>query len=104
MPVHANFSYARYSDGVLAVGLQAATPIGGWTIQLTVTKRFGSPNISGLINKIAASGTGGGQSGITITDSGQGRFNIRLDSGDTTNLDFGNYAGIIERTDSGFRT
>lgn len=104
MPVHANFSYAKYADGVLTVGLQQPAPIGNWTIQFTTTKHFGTPNVSGLISKIAGSGTGGGQSGITIVDSGQGRFNVKINSVDTSGLDYGNYAGVIERVDSGFRT
>ena len=100
MPIYADFSIGKLEDGTLTVALQPPVAIGGWQIQFTVQKHFGG--ISGIytayvsgINSI---------SGITITNSGQGIFNIALPSYWASGLDFGNYSYSVERRDSGFRT
>ena len=63
--------------------------------------RFGG--ISGFAIASVASGYNG-QSGINITNSGQGVLNITIPSLATSGIDFKNYAFAIERLDSGFRT
>ena len=61
-----------------------------------------SGSVSGLITKSTASGYGGGVSGITITNSGEGRFNIALFRTDLSgDWDNGAYAFTVERLDSG---
>lgn len=96
------FTLVQYSDGILTIGMQPATAIGGWSLLFQVSKRFDSS--SGLITKSVASGYGGGQSGITVTNSGLGQFNVRFNSVDTSGLDAGLYAFSCTRTDSGFVT
>jgi hypothetical protein len=102
MPVIADFSFVKFDDGTITVGLQDPTPIGGWDIQFVVSKRFDGAS-SGIVTKSVASGFNGA-SGITITDSGQGHFNIALNGIDTSGLEPGNYATRTERTTSGFHT
>lgn len=99
--VLADIVTGRYEDGTFVVELNNPTPIGGWTIDFLVQKRFGG--LSGLIHKQVASGFNGA-SGITITNSGQGVFQIALNSVDTSGLDYGNYAYATQRLDSGSRT
>jgi hypothetical protein len=101
LPVYANFTLARYEDGILTVSMTPPTPIGGWTLQFSVCTRFGGT--SPLVTKSCASGYNG-TSGITITNSGQGFFAVQLKSADTSGLDPGNFAYVIERLDSGARS
>lgn len=102
MPVLVDMVSYRYEDAVLTVGLAPPVAIGGWNIRYQVSHRFGGS--SGLITKSAASGYGGGVSGITVTNSGQGIFNIAINGADTSGLEYGNYAYAIERLDSGNRS
>lgn len=100
--VFTELSLISYSDGLLTIGLQPPTAIGGWAIDCKVTKRFGGE--SGLIQKSCASGYGNGASGITVTNSGQGIFAVRVNEGNTSGLDPGTYAILAKRTNSGFVT
>ena len=102
MAIYSNFSLIRYEDGILSVSLTNPTNISSWNIQFRASKRFGS--CSGLIIKSADATYQNGQSGITYTNAAQGQFNIRIDSVDTSGLEFGNYAFAIERLDPGNRT
>jgi len=99
--IFTDFSLGRYEDGVLTVTLTPPTPIGGWTIRFMAQRHFGG--LSGYAVKYTASGLDG-MSGITITNSGLGIFNIQLNSSDMSGLPFGNYATGSERLDSGQRT
>jgi hypothetical protein len=101
MPILADFTLCRYEDGSLVVSLAPGTNIGGWSMRFALQHRFGG--ISGIIEKWMASGYYG-VSGMNINNSGQGVFNIGVNSADTSGLDFGNYAYTVERLDSGFRT
>ncbi len=101
MPVLVDFSLSRPESATLTVSMTPAVPIGGWSIQFQALKRFGG--ISGLITKSVSSGFNG-LSGITVTNSGQGVFNISLYSSDTSGLSYGNYAYSNMRLDSGFIT
>ncbi len=101
--VFTGFDLVAYADGILTIQLSPATAVGGWAAEFTVSKRF--DGISGYIRKTVASGYGGGQSGITILDSGAGRFNIRIWGPDGSGLmDPGTYAMQFTRTDSGLNT
>lgn len=92
-----DFSFQKFGDGTLQISLTNPTPIGSWDIRFLVLKRFGST--SGLIQKYYSSGFTG--SGITLVNSGQGTLNVSLRSVDTSGLEFGNYAYVAERTNSG---
>lgn len=101
MPVIVNITISRYEDAVLTIGLEPPTPVGGHTIQFQTLRAFGG--VSGLINKYVASGLNN-QSGINITNSGQGIFNVRINELDTSGWNYGNYAYQVKRLDSGFAT
>ena len=109
MAVQVDFAIARFDDGVLVLALEPPEPVGGWQVQFTQWRRFpyntsGAP-VSGLITKSCASGYGGGQSGITVTNSGAGIFSITLFATDISGeIDQGNYAYRVERLDSGYRS
>lgn len=98
MPVLADFTIGRYSDGVLTVYMAPPVPVGAWNIQFQTTKRFGGG--SGLITKSVSSGYNG-VSGITITNSGIGVLNVNINSNDTSGLNYGVYAFTLSRLDSG---
>lgn len=102
MAVKVDVSIARNEDAVLAITMAPPVNIAGWNIRFRAQHRFGG--LSGFITKSAASGFGGGQSGITIANSGTGAFNVRLNSPDTSGQEYGAYAYTAERMDSGFRT
>jgi len=101
MPVIADIPFTKFEDGTLTISLEPSVAIGGWNIQFQVWKRFGGE--SGLITKSTASGYNN-VSGIDITNSGLGIFDISIGSHDTSGLDFGNYASKAERLTSGNRT
>lgn len=91
-----------YSDGVLTIGLQPPTAIGGFSLEAKVTKRFRGE--SGLITKYCSSGNAAGASGITVVNSGQGIFNVSIRESNTSGIDPGTYALQVKRTDSGLAT
>ena len=101
MPIQADFTFSRYEDGILSVALTSPTAIGSWDIRFRVQRHFGG--LSGLIAKSMASGFNN-VSGIAVVNSGQGIFNVTLNSVDTSGLEYGNYAYSIDRFDSGNRT
>lgn len=101
MPIIADFTISRYADGILSIDLEPPIPIGGWNIQMTIQKRLGST--TPLIVKNVATGFNG-VSGITITNSGQGKMDIVVRSADASGLEFGNYSHNVWRMDSGNRT
>ncbi len=103
MPVTTDFSWIRYQDGILNVSLEPPVPIGGWEIEFKVTKRFGSDFTSGYFSKCVASGFNG-MSGINITNSGQGQFEVSIQSQDTSGMDYGAFAAQCNRISSGART
>lgn len=102
MPKFADFYIVRGNDGLITVGVEPPTPIGGWEIQFLATHRFGG--VSGIIDRRVASGYGAGQSGITILNSGQGIFQVNVWAGDTSGSQFGNIVYTAKRLDSGFQT
>ena len=100
LTVYANFVSAVYEDGLLVISMTPEEPVGGWTLQTVVTKRFGG---TPLVSRYMASGYYG-VSGMNIVNSGQGIFSVTLNSSDFSGKDPGNYAFQITRTDSGSRT
>lgn len=109
MPVQIDFALARFDDGTLVVALEPPQPVGGWNIQYTQWKRMpqttsGGP-VSGLVTKSCTSGYQAGQSGITVTNSGQGVFSVALFGTDISGTaDSGPYFYRVERLDSGYRS
>lgn len=103
MPVYGDFRLIQSEDALDTFSMQNPTPIGSWDLQVYVSKRFGIGS-SGLIVASAASGYGGGQSGITITNSGNGTFTFPINSPATSGWQAGNYATVISRLDSGYNS
>lgn len=101
MAIIQDFSLDRTEDATVTIVMTPPTPIGGWSIRTTLTKRYGS--VSGIFDKYVSSGLNGA-SGITVVDSGLGVFNVKIDSNDTSGLNYGNYVHCSKRLDSGFVT
>lgn len=102
MPVVVDFSLAKHEDGVLLVRMSPPVNVGGQTLRFSVSRRHGSD--APFLVKFAASGYGGGQSGVTVTDSGLGAFGVQLYGSEFSGKDPQNYAYKVERMDSGSRT
>lgn len=100
MPVIADFTLVQLEDGIMTVTMRPPVAVGGWTCQFAFMRRFGGTPFA---IKYLASGYNGA-SGITITDSGVGRFAVRINSVDSSGLDPVNVACKFDRIDSGFRT
>lgn len=101
MPVFTNFSIVRYEDGVLTVQLVNPAAVGGWDIRADFSRRLGG---TPFVSKYSYSGSANGVSGITITNSGQGVFQVKIDSPDTSGFYSQNVAYDINRTNSGHVT
>lgn len=103
MPAYGDFSMER--DGTLSVSLPTPTNVAGWRMQYTMWRRFPqgvSGSVSGMVTKVTASGYGGGESGITVASSGEGRWSIALFGSDVSGgLQPGAYSYRFERLDSG---
>lgn len=94
-------SLTAETDTTIGVQLTPAVAIGGWNIEFEMKTHFGG--VSGIITKSVASGFNGA-SGITVTNSGEGLFNISIRAGDTSGLLYAPYAYTTRRDDSGFKT
>jgi hypothetical protein len=101
MALHADFSLVQYENGVLAIGLAPPTAIGGMSLVWTLGKRPGGSTINAV--RSVASGYNA-QSGITITNSGEGQLFVSIYPVDTSGLDPGNYYYTLNKVDSGFAT
>lgn len=101
MPIYGDFSLVKYEDGILTINMNPPVPIGAWDIRFRLSKRFGSDEL--ISEKTVASGFNN-QSGINITDSGQGRFRITVKGSEMSGYDAGNYAFDVTRFTSGSRT
>lgn len=103
MPNVADINLAQYADGVITIAMTPPVAVGGWSVKFTMARRFSSD--SGICFRYGASGFGGGESGVTVLDSGLGRFRVKAPSPEeTSGLEPGNFAIQFERTDSGSRT
>lgn len=98
MPYEQDFALNRYVDLSLVIDLRPPMPIGGLDLRLTVSDRFGS--ITPRFVKSMSSGFYN-VSGLNILDSGQGRISAKINSVDTSGLDWGCYAYELKRFDSG---
>ena len=98
MPLYSDFTLGKFEDGIVVLELTPPIPIGGMSLEFTLAKRIGA---TPLLTKSAASGFGGGVSGMTILNSGQGLLSISFQSQEMSGLDIGAYACRIARTDSG---
>lgn len=103
MPIIGTFDLTKGTDADLTIELSPPMNVGGWSVRCVFAKRFDVS--SGMLpDRVAASGYGGGQSGITVLDSGAGRFRITAPTPEEmSGRDPGNYALQFERTDSGSR-
>lgn len=102
--ITANYSQVLRTDGNLAIGMVPATNIGGWGLRFTVYERWLAT--SGVLQKTCASGFAGSGnlSGIVVTNSGNGQFNIPIRAQDTSGLNSQVYVYDVWRTDSGYVT
>lgn len=99
MALFENFSIIRKEDALLSISLNPPVSIAGWSLEFRVNKRFGS--CSGLIIKSANLPTFNNVSGINVTNTAQGMFQVTLNSVDTSGFDFGNYAYGVQRLNAG---
>ena len=94
MSFQKDVKWAKFDDGVLSFQVIPLDDISQWTIVFEVREDFESS--SGLIVKSIGSGmnalSGSQASGISISSSGEGRYNIHLDYADTSGLSLTNYA------------
>ena len=88
MPAYTEFEIAQWSDGVLTVALNPPFPVGGVSIIFTMSKRDGG---SPLVSKVCNSGYGAGQSGIIVTNSGQGKMSVIFSPPEVSGLSPGAY-------------
>ncbi len=100
-PVLGDFSLGRYEDALLNFSLNPPVAVGGWGVQFLLEHRFGG--LSGIIIGTVASGYSS-LSGIAVTNSGQGVFQVTVPGMLTSGLDYGNYAYTLARVDSGSYT
>lgn len=101
MAEYADYTLARYEDGVLAVEMTPPTNISGWAIEAILTRRFGEE--TPIARKSCASGFNN-VSGINITNGGQGHFQVSFFASEVSGVDPGNLACVIRRTQSGVQT
>ena len=100
MAIFTDFVLFSAENGIVTVAMTPPTPIGGWTLQFTMTHR---PNGTPIIVKSMASGYYG-TSGMNIVNSGQGIMSIALYPSEVSGLDPSTYAWNVYRLDSGFAT
>lgn len=100
IPQNADFILNKAEDGTLTINLAPQQAVGGWTVQFTLMKRFnGDP----ILTKSCASGFIN-VSGINVVNSGTGSFTVRFNPAEFSGNVEGNYAFLLQRTDSGFAT
>lgn len=104
MPEIANFDTPKFADGVITITLVPPQNVGGLSFVCAFGKRFGVSSSGILFSRQVTSGYGGGQSGITVTNSGQGVFQVTAPTPEEmSGRDPGNYAYEFYATDSGGR-
>jgi hypothetical protein len=101
MVVQMDYLWSQGDAGTLVIDMVPPTPVGGESFQFNFSHRFGG--LSGWAFKYVSSGYNG-QSGISIVDSGAGRFQVQITPTDTSGLAFGAYSFSFKRTDSGAQT
>lgn len=80
MSINIDFNLERRAAGTLNITMTPPVNLGGQDVRFVMWRRENhlSGYVSGLILKSMASGYGNGVSGITLTESGQGVFNVAL--------------------------
>ena len=102
MAINADLPIARFQDGILNVDVEPSVAIGGWTIQFKVTGRHGFMSGAKILKSVASGYND--SSGINVTNSGNGQFQVRIFGSETSGLNYGAYAMQVERIDSGSQT
>lgn len=98
MPIESDFLLQRDENGNIIITLDTPAPIGGEYLRFQMSKRFGSA--SGIYSAYSNSGMDG-VSGLTITNSGQGKVQIAFEPSHVSGLNAGNYACKLQRLSSG---
>lgn len=101
MPIFTDISVVKYEDLTIPVTLSPPVAVGGLDLRFSVLRHF--DGVSGIVEKFVSSGYNN-TSGINITNSGQGIMSIRVRSQDTSGIDPGSYAWVLESLSSGVRT
>ena len=87
MPIIHNFSIVHREPGKFPISLSPAVSIGGRTIEYVLLNHYGGQP---RLTKSAASGFSA-VSGITITNSSEGKFQVDIIGADTSGWPFGVY-------------
>jgi hypothetical protein len=99
---YADFNVAEYADGLLKLTMTPSVNVGSKGVAFNLYERVGSP--TPILTRSSSSGYGGGESGITVLDSGGGVFGIRAPTPEEmSGRDAGNFAYEFLFTDSGNR-
>lgn len=98
MPLQADYTLARYEDGILSLSLKTPSAIGGMSVEFTVMNRYGGEP---FIRNSMASGFIG-VSGINITNSGNGVMATAIYDAQMSGKPYQNYASQWRRLDSGY--
>jgi len=98
MPVIQDFSFIRFSDGTLTIGMTPPCSVAGQTLRFSMMRRFGGDV---RFDKWTASGYTQGESGISVLDATKGILSVAIWTRDTSGCDFSAYAYQLARLDSG---
>lgn len=101
MPLFGIFPLVRDTDALIPIELVPPVSVAGWATTFEVSRNIGG---NAFVNKYAASGYVGGQSGIAVTDASTGKFAIRFNARDMSGQDPGGYGFKFSRLDSGYVT
>lgn len=101
MSQYADLTITQYDDNIVGIQITPPTNISTYDFRFTMRYRFNGE--TALIQKYSTSmsGTGGGQSGITVTNSGGGLLTVTINSIDTSGIPSTAYAYDLARTNSG---
>lgn len=101
MPNYIDIPLTTNEDGTYRIGIAPPIPIGGFSLQFDLMKRYGGTPIISLYTASGLDGT----SGLTIANSGQGIVDIPIHLRSyLSGRDWGNYPYVLRRTDSGQAT
>lgn len=104
MPDFQTFNLPKLSDGVLTINMTPPFAVGGLAFRFTLAERFDASTSGIILTRSCDSGYGGGQSGVTVTDSGQGQFQVTTPTPEEmSGRNPGNYAYQFECLSSGQR-
>lgn len=101
MPTYSTIGVVKQTDVQLGVSIVPPTNIAGWSLSYQIFYRFGG---SGILIASSASGYTNGQSGITVSNPGNGQFSVTIPGAFSSGLTSDVYWGQACRTDSGLFT